>query len=379
MRPTEELLRSTLLQHARDLTPLPWSVDAALGRAHRIRRRRRVVASALVVSLLSLAAVTAAGVKLPAFDRGDHLAAGVHRIPLPVSRYPGLTMDVGSIYVWQRAEDSDGPSVAVLDRSTNRVLRRKLLPGNPTRYTSGPRNSLWFSTSANSIGTWDMLVQLDRDTLAVRRTVRLTEQSVVGSLAVLGNDLWVAAEPYLYKFDGTDGRLLRRIDLGGIVTQLVADSHFGLIYANVVSGPAPEGLVQLDGRTGRVLARRAIKNISAGPVPAGDGVWVSILDSPVGRPTLRHLDRRGLVDRDTGEAGRSGGSAYVVSSTGRFLLLASVPPRPVHSRITCVDPDSGQVLGTVSLSTPELADSAAVYGLTYGALERVDTSTICRR
>lgn len=376
MTPIEEVLRATLRDHASDLVPSPWSIDAAVGGGGRLRRRRvSVVMSSLVVAVLAVAAA-AAGVSLPVPDGRGQPAAGVARIVLPGGGYPGLTMDSDNIYVWQISNGPEAPFVAVVDRSTNRVVRREPLPGNPKRYVSGPGDSLWFSTNADSAGTTEVLVQLDRERLAVRRTVRLPEAAIVDSLAVSGNALWVGSGLSLFELDGTTGRLLRRLDLGGLVTDVVVDPRSNLVYANVIGGPGPEGLVQLDGRTGTVIARRTIQNVSSTPVPAGDGVWVTTLDSPVGRPSVRHLDRHGLVDRDPGQAGSSGRSAYVVGGTGRYLFLASVPPQ---SRLTCVDPDSGRVLGTASLATPQLADAEAVYGQTSGALQRVDTAAVCRR
>lgn len=384
MTRTEELLRSTLEDHSQGLTPWPWTADAALGRAARSRRRRVVVASTVAVTLLAVPAVTVGGVKLPVPGRGDQLAAGVQRIALPGGGYPELTMDAANIYVWHGSDGPEGSFVAVLDRNTNRVLRQRQLPGHPERFVNGPGDSLWFSMSASSAGVGDVLVQLDGKTLAVRRTVRLTELSLgdltpVLSLAAAGNVLWVGGELSLYGVDGTTGRLLRRIDLGGgHATSVVADPSSTVVYASVVAGPGPDELLEVDARTGSVLARRGIGSNLGQPVPVGRGVWVTELGPPGVRSIVHHLARRGLVELDAGTGGKYGPFAYVVSGAQRYLLV-STSTDPRHSRIECVEEDSGRVLGAVRLATPVLADAQAVYGLTFGALERVDTSAICGR
>jgi len=381
MTPIEEVLTATLRDHASDVVPTPWSVDAAIGGGGRLRRRRAlVVTSSLVVAVLAVVVATF-GIRLPVPGGRDQIAAGAQRIVLPGGGYPGVNMDADNVYVWYMSNGPEGPFVAVVDRSTNRVVRRGPLPGDPERFVSGPGNSLWFSMRISYSDVGQVLVQLDRRTLAVRRTLRLIEPSLksltpILSLAVVGNQLWVGGELSLYQLDGTNGRMLRRMDLDGHVVTVATDAGSGMVYANVVGGRGPDGLVQLDSRTGKVTARRDISGLAAPPVPAGNGVWLTLIQHSNGPSILRHLDRRGLVDRDTGQAGRRGGSAFAQGGTERLLFLAD---NAGHGAVTCADPDSGRVLGSRALVTPVLADAEAIYGLGPGVLERVDTSAACGR
>lgn len=176
MTPIEELLRSTLHDPARALTPAPGSVDAAVARLASLRRRR--LATTVLAGAAAIAVVAGITVAGPFdFDRQNTSAGGtkppspsareaeiLKRISLPGPANYGLFLDSEAVFA------VTGNTLVRVDRPSGKVVRQRTLPGQFEGLAFGPADTLWVSTFGDAPSARSLL-QLDRRTLAVRRTL----------------------------------------------------------------------------------------------------------------------------------------------------------------------------------------------------------------
>lgn len=386
MTPLEELLRSTLHDPARELPPPPGMIrDAVRGVAQ--LRRRRLSLSLVAAVAAGTAGVVAAGVVLadvgtrdrgaPAGGRANPTpvvtgipdAEVVRRITLPLNGVAAMAMDTSAVYALGSGTSGDFLAVRV-ERSSGQVAKTGALPNQPVAAALGPAGSLWLTTSGSQFSSYSLL-QLDRYSLAVRRTFRLDDPPV--ALAVAGSTLWAGSESTLYKLDANDGRVLDRFHLGRPIFGLSVDPSGELLFARTAN-EAQGALVALDARTGRELARRVVG--AAGPKTAAvaGALWV-VTGTGADATRVQRFDPQTLLIRDPGDVGNQQNVGTDVWPGGRWLWVA-------NARMTtfrCVDPRSGTVLGVRRLALGTLvADTAAVYAMTGEGFVQLAPSSICR-
>jgi DNA-binding beta-propeller fold protein YncE len=154
------------------------------------------------------------------------------------------------------------------------------------------------------------------------------------SVAFPPGQAWIGARGRIYVVDPVTRAPRRSLPLPGTAYQLVAAPAAGTVVV-VLS----DGLVALDARTGRLLARRAVASDGTiAAAVAGDALWVAW---PAGGATvLRRFDPRTLR---RGPAGPGFGAAGVaVAAGGRVLWVAD----RASGTVRCVDPASGAVRAT---------------------------------
>lgn len=382
MTPLEELLRSTLHDPARELPPPPNSINEALRGVGRLRRRRRTLMAAVAACT---AGVIAAGVVVadvgernrgtPAGSDGRSTPAAtgipdaevVRRISIPLDSVVGLAMDAQAVYAFGSALPG-GFRVIRVERSSGDVVRQTTLRDEPKALAVGPAGTLWVATRGDQPSF--ALVQLDRRTLAVRRTVRLVDPPPV-ALAVSGSTLWAAARSTLYQLEPESGRVLRDLHLGRPTNALYAGSASRLLYVQLLEERTTT-VVVLDGLTGSELTRRTLRGEL---VAIGGSVWTAS-SADVVSTDIRRLDPRTLADREPGEVGRLHDRGLAVWSGAPVLWITDAR----RASLTCVEPVSGDVLGVRRLATGQVvADAQALYAVTGEGLVQVAPASVCRR
>lgn len=385
MNPLEELLRSTLHDPARELSPAPYLIDDALHGVGRVRRRRRSLVAAIAACTVGVVAagVVVAGVTdrhrgAPAGgqQRATPVATGtpdadaVRQISLPLDGVSGLAMDAQAVYAVGGSPAQGLFGIVRVQRSTGQVVRQATLPNLPTTVALGPAGMLWLTTSGDAFSAYALL-QLDRRTLAVRRTVKLPVDPPQ-AVAVSGQTLWAGAESTLYRLDADDGRVLSRLHLGRPIFGLTVDPSGQVLYARVAD-ELRGAVIALDARTGRELARRGLDEPSVAPI--GATLWTAS-GSGAGPADIYRLDRRTLAEREPGDVGQLHDRGLQVWPGGNKLWVTNAR----RAMLTCVDPEPGRVLGVRRLETELLvADPEAVYALTGDGLVQVAPSSVCRR
>jgi len=294
----------------------------------------------------------------------------VRRISLPLDGVAALTMDAQAIYA-VGGSAAPGPfGIARVERSTGRVVRQATLPNLPTTVALGPAGMLWLTTSGDAFSAYTLL-QLDRRTLAVLRTVQLPVDPPQ-VVAVSGQTLWAGAESTLYRLDADDGRVLSRLHLGRPIFGLTVDPSGQVLYARVAD-ELRGAVIALDARTGRQLGRRGLDDPSVAPV--GAALWAAS-GSGDGPSDIYRLDRRTLAEREPGDIGQLHDRGLHVWPGGNELWVTNAR----RAMLSCVDPADGTVLGVRRLSTGTLvADPEALYAVTGEGLVQVAPSSVCRR
>lgn len=385
MTPLEELLRATLHDPARELPPAPGMISDAVHGVARLRRRRLSLVAAVAAGTAGVIAASVVLADVGARDRGAPAggqanptpvvtgipdAEVVRRISLPLDGVADLAMDTQAVYALGSGTSGDFLAVRV-ERSSGQVAKTGLLPNQPAAAALGPAGSLWLTTSGSQASSYSLL-QLDRRTLAVRRTVKLGADPPQ-ALAVAGSTLWAGSESTLYKLDANDGRVLDRFHLGRPIFGLSVDPSGELLFARTAN-EAQGALVALDARTGRELARRVVG--AAGPKTAAvaGALWV-VTGTGADATRVQRFDPQTLLIRDPGDVGNQQNVGTDVWPGGRWLWVA-------NARMTtfrCVDPRSGTVLGVRRLALGTLvADTAAVYAMTGEGFVQLAPSSICR-
>lgn len=384
MNQLEELLRSTLHDPARELTPAPGSIDAAVNGLTSLRRRRLAILAALAAT----AVLGASGIFVtslvdhnraapaPVVARPSATAAGVpdadvvRQVPLPGNGVMDLVMDSEAVYVLNGSTGPAGPLVVRVARSIDRVTKSLTLATEPAALALAPQNGLWVATRTDQPEPGEALLLLDRRTLALRRTVPLPDRPE--AMAVAGSTLWVGAGTTLYRLDANDGSIVRRMHLDRPVFDLTVDPTNRLLWATVAD-EVRTGLIALDARTGNELARRGLggsNSIAAG----GGSLWVAGWTDPATKQ-VRRLDPRTLVDQKPGELSKPHEGGLVVWPGGRVLWVGD----PHRAELSCFDPVAGRVLGTRRLEVGGalVADDAAVYSSTSSALVHLSPQSVC--
>lgn len=390
MTPLEELLRSTLRDPALGLPPEPGTIDAALRRRGSLRSRRQAITATVAAGAL---AIGAGAVLLSGLDaqhrkeltarlvRPSPTATGlpdlaVRRIRTSAEAVAGLAMDRDAVYVLDGPNSTAGPSIQTVERSSGVVVRRQRLPGEPTALAVGS-TVVWVAAQADMAGRGLALLQLDRRTLAVGRTLHFDDAPQ--ALAVAGSTLWAGAPmagsgvdgTALYQLDGRTGRVLHRITLERPFFKLAVNPAAHALWV-VTADELHSTLVALDDRTGAVIARRTMDGVRS-LAPAGDSLWVVDSADPATQQ-LRRLDPRTLADRTPADL-RSRYEGDLAVWPGAKVLWVSDLSR---GELSCVDPVSGRVLGTRRLQTGTLvADAAALYASTGEGLVQIAPSSVC--
>ncbi len=382
MTPLEELVRATLHDPARELSPAPGSIDVAIGGVTTMRLRRLTITLALGlagVALVTLGVVIAG----PDADNSGPPADGregpmptvasirdadvVQRILLPGNGVAYLTMDADAIYVANGSTGPAGPFLLRVDRSAGRIVAKRTVAAEPVALALGPADSLWVATAGEQPADYALL-QLDRRTLAIRRTVRLVPYPAT-ALAVTDGTLWVGSEGTLYRLNAVDGRVQARLQPGRPVFSVTVDPSHRLLLVGL-RDELTAALLVLDERTGRQLARRALHGP---PMPAAGSVWMAESGSEASR--IRRLDPRTLADLPAGEVGRLRDEGFAAWAGGSVLWVTNAR----RSQLMCVDPASGGVLGIRRLETGALvADDTALYAADPRGLVRVAPASVCR-
>lgn len=385
MTALEELLRSTLLDPARELPAPPDSIDIAVRRVSHLRRRRLTLVAAVAASTLALVTAGLVVADVGEHDRGapaggqqraTPVATGtpdadvVRRLALPLEGIAGLALDAQAVYAFGGSPAQGRFGIVRVERSTGQVVRQVTLPNLPTTVALGPADTLWLTTSGDAFSAYTLL-QLDRRTLAVLRTVQLPVDPPQ-VVAVSGQTLWAGAESTLYRLDADDGRVLSRLHLGRPIFGLTVDPSGQVLYARVAD-ELRGAVIALDARTGRQLARRGLDDPSVAPV--GAALWAAS-GSGDGPSDIYRLDRRTLAEREPGDIGQLHDRGLRVWPGGEELWVTNAR----RALLTCVDPASGTVLGVRRLETGTLvADAEALYAVTSDGLLQVAPSSVCRR
>jgi hypothetical protein len=376
--PLEELLRSTLQDPARELPPDPGTIDAALGRVSRLRRRRLAITSAAAACLVTLSAgilisgldarrdgTTGGGdqrpVPMPAVT-GSQAPDDVRNIWLPEAGVAALAMDSAAVYVLNRSR------VLRVERVSGRIVRQRALPDEPAALALGPADTLWLTTTGQQPGSYALL-QLDRRTLAVRRTLHLDDPPV--ALAVAGPTLWAGGYSTLYRLDAADGRVRGRLHHQESSVSLAVDPTQRFLYVSLAE--ERDGiLIARDARTGSELARR---NFHARSLVPGGSLWIADLDA--GHvATVHRLDPRTLADRELGEVRPLRDEGLALWPGGAGVLWITDATR---GTLACVDAGSAWVRGVRMFDATGLlvADAAGLYAATGQGLTQVAPSSVC--
>lgn len=385
MTPLEELLRATLHDPARELPPAPGMISDAVHGVARLRRRRLSLVAAVAAGTAGVIAASVVLADVGARDRGAPAggqanptpvvtgipdAEVVRRISLPLDGVADLAMDTQAVYALGSGTSGDFLAVRV-ERSSGQVAKTGLLPNQPAAAALGPAGSLWLTTSGSQASSYSLL-QLDRRTLAVRRTVKLGADPPQ-ALAVAGQTLWAGAEYTLYKLDANDGRVLDQLHLGRPIFGLSVDPSDKLLYARTAN-EAQGAVIALDARTGRELARRAIGLAGPRTAAVAGAVW-AVSGAGADAADVHRLDAGTLADRDPGEVGGQHDRGLDVWPGGDELWVTNAR----KAMLACVDPRSGRLLGVRRLETGALvADPAALYAVTGDGLVQVAPASICR-
>ncbi len=378
MTPLEELLRSTLHDPRRGLPPEPGTIDAALGRVSRLRRRRLAITSAAAACLVTLSA----GILISGLDaRRDGTIGGGDQRPVPMPAVTGsqapddvrniwlpeagvaaLAMDSAAVYVLNRSR------VLRVERVSGRIVRQRALPDEPAALALGPADTLWLTTRGQDPRSYALL-QLDRRTLGVRRTLHLDDPPV--ALAVAGPTLWAGGYSTLYRLDAADGRVRGRLRLDRATESLAVDPSQRFLYVGVAD-ELHHTLTARDARTGSELGRRNLRTTSLVP---SDSLWITELDG-YNVATVRRLDPRTLADQGLGELGPLRDEGLAVWPGGGVLWITDA----TRGTLTCVDPRTARVRGDRSFDDTGLlvADAVGLYSVIRSGLVQVAPASVCR-
>lgn len=379
MTPLEELVRSTLHDSRRALSSEPGTIDAALGQVSRLRRRRLAITSAVAACL---AVIIAAGALVNGLDVPRHATSGggdqqpmrkpattagrdedpVRKILLPEGGVAALAMDSGALYVLNRS------TVLRVDRTSGQIIRQTTLRDELAALALGPADTMWVTTRGQQPGSYALL-QLDRRTLAVRRTLRFNDPPV--ALAVAGSTLWAGGFQTLYRLDAADGRVRDRLQHQEAGVSLAVDPSQRVLYmslADEIHGT----LVARDARTGSELARRNLRSTS---LVSRVSLWVvEVAGHNVA--TVHRLDPRTLVDQGLGGLDPLRDEGLAVWPGGDTLWITDA----TRGTLTCVDPRTARVRGIRPFDDTALlvADAADLYAVTGAGLVQLTPSSICR-
>lgn len=377
MTPLEELLRSTLHDPRRGLPPEPGTIDAALRRRRPLRRRRLAITSAVAACL---AVTVSAGVLLSALDVRRHATTGNGNRPggtpaaigtgnpdssqevrLPEAGVTALALDSAAVYVL------NGHTVLWVERTSGQIVRQRTLPDEPAAMALGPADTLWLTTRGQEPRSYALL-QLDRRTLAVRRTLHFDDPPV--ALAVAGPTLWAGGFSTLYRLDAADGRLRGRLRLDRATESLAVDPSHRFLYVGVADD-LHHTLTARDARTGSELGRRNLRTNSLVP---GDSLWITELGG-YNVATVHRLDPRTLADRGLGGIGPLRDEGLAVWPGGDVLWITDA----TRGTLTCVDPRTARVRGVRSFDDTGLlvADAGGLYAVARARLVRVAPASVC--
>jgi len=375
--PLEELLQSTPHDPARGLPPEPGTIDAALRRRRPLRRRRLAITSAVAACLVT---TVSAGVLFSNLDARRHATTGDQRplrtpaasgsrdpeptqkVLLPEAGVAGLVMDSRAVYVL------NGHALLRVERTSGRIVRQRTLPDELAAVALGPADTLWLTTRGQDPRSYALL-QLDRRTLTVRRTLHLDDPPV--ALALAGSTLWAGGFQTLYRLDAADGRIRGRLRHQYSSVRLAVDPTQRFLYlsqAEELDGT----LVARDARTGSELARRNFRATSLVP---GGSLWIAAVDRE-GVATVHRLDPRTLADRGLGDVRPLRDQGLALWPGGAGVLWITDATR---GTLTCVDAGSARVRGARMFDATGLlvADAAGLYAVTGQALVQVAPSSVC--
>lgn len=161
--------------------------------------------------------------------------------------------------------NADEGTVALLDASTHRVVRRVHVGDAPLRLATTP-GAVWATVFGSG-----SLVRVDRETGHLTRRVRVgaTPEGVVATRG----SLWVVLEDpsQLVQVDAATGGVRRRVRHVGDAPRLVT-AGFGSLWVSDFGGGR---VVRVDPRTGRVRGSPRVCEGPQGMVAAAGRLWVA--------------------------------------------------------------------------------------------------------
>lgn len=291
--------------------------------------------------------------------------APVAPAPSPAGGWPveleaqalGLASTTHGLIVVTSGTSRQPPQVHRFD-ADGRQAARQAAVGNPNGLAVDPTGAAWVPATRHPDMTSGTGVPvLDPVSLRPRREIDAGGEPL--TVAFPGDAAWIGLRNRIQVVDRATGRGVRTVPIPGTAYQLVPA---GSVVDVVLDG----GLLALEARTGRVLARRAVDSAgSLSAVLAGRTLWVGWLDE--GRTRLAGFDPRTLAPARTGPM--FGAEGVTFAAAGDHLWVAD------HSAgtLSCLDPATGAVRTTAKVpnSSALAVDDRWAYLADAGLVRRV--------
>jgi hypothetical protein len=394
MRDVEELLRETLTDQRRRLTPSPDLYDAVRGRA-RARRRARLATGLAAVAVVVVVGAASAAALRPVPDNetsrirpataSPSVTAATNRVAV------GTVGDtVGGVGSGAQAVASSGGEIwAIFSDVTGNASTLWPVAGTApgdTKVAAPAGNEpgvaidsvdhlVWAWASQGNSGS---VTRYDIDADATSTGVSWDSGQIFAAAALDGS-LWVATDTGLYRIDSTNDMLVSPIpsETGQVFSVTADPAHNSVLVGEMddtAGSSAGTRLVSINAATG-ALVKGTPLGIGKETIAIVDNeVWVAGYGD-VDKPRIIHLDPTTLNPIGTSAVDARVGPGSQVWS-GQHVVWARDGG---DEQLACLDPATGDVLEawTQDVQGPVTSIAGHVYAVSNGSLEELNLAGGC--